>query len=559
MIAIQANRLSWAVLLLRLTATVCAAMMGGLVAVPWTGIGALGLLGTVSALAQVPSVTQRQCLCVWGLTLACLGSFVAATALWTVHGVILSSNYFSILAWLLAFTILPPAKVPGARWLQTAWKTLGMLWALWGGLIWLTGSYAHNRPAEFYAGLAINLFFLLLCRRVFRLPSLVIQAINTLILLLVAVPVLDLTLRCLPHQARKPEPREELYLYSNAQKDPAGFAQWCATYDAQWSNLVTQIFVPDPAGATLPRPKASSQTRFFDSRICINSLGFRGKEVSHDNGDAYRIVALGESTTFGMTLNQSDLPWPELLEQIIRERLQPQRPVEIINAGIPGWTLEANVGRLAKEILPLHPNMIISYHGYNGFSMIQGVVPLSNRLKPPAYRSRPLKLLADCEYRLALMNAVKREQALLAMGASSLAHPLRTRYAEAYRQLIQSAQTNNIRLVLANYSMAVNESTPRRVINFYRDRFPAIVSWINANEVHSMIVQQLAQQHPGVVFVDTHPGLDGDHDKFIDLMHFTQAGRQQLAETIFAGIKEPLARDLAAPAQADDPTAERAR
>jgi hypothetical protein len=74
-----------------------------------------------------------------------------------------------------------------------------------------------------------------------------------------------------------------------------------------------------------------------------------------------------------------------------------------------------------------------------------------------------------------------------------------------------------------------------------------------------MIVRQLAQQHPEVHFVDTHPNLDGDHDKFIDLMHLTQEGRRQLAETMFAGIKELLERDLAAPAQTNDSAAVRAR
>jgi hypothetical protein len=34
--------------------------------------------------------------------------------------------------------------------------------------------------------------------------------------------------------------------------------------------------------------------------------------------------------------------------------------------------------------------------------------------------------------------------------------------------------------------------------------------------------------------------------KYIDLVHFTQEGRQTLAETIFAGIREILELDLAA-------------
>jgi lysophospholipase L1-like esterase len=559
MIPFQANRLTWALLLLRLIATVCAVTMGELVGIPGIGLVAFGLLGVASALAQTPWIVRRRRLCAGGLILAGLGSLLAAYGLWTVRGGILSSNYYSVLAWLVTLTILPPGRVDGGGWLRTAWKGLGLLWAFWGGFVWLAESYAQNLPAEFYAGLVINLFLLLLCKRMLCLRPLAIQAINTLILLLIAVPVIDLILRWQHHPMQRADPREELYLYRKAERDPDGFARWCATFDAEWSKALAEVFVPYPVGVLYLRPKAGSHTRFFDSTISINSLGFRGKEVSLDKGNAYRIVALGESTTFGLTLKETDAPWPELLEQFIRERLRPQRPVEVINAGIPAWNLQDNLGRLATRILPLHPDMIISYHGYNGFWMIHGVVPLSNLAVPPVYRPRPVKLLADCEYRLELMKAVNREQALLATRASSFADPLQTRYAEAYRQLIRFAQTNNIQLVLADYSMAVNAHSPQRVLDFYRRRHPSVVSCIKANQVHSMIVQQLAQQHPEVRFVDTHPNLDGDHDKFIDLMHFTQDGRRQLAETMFAGIRDLLEQNLAAPAQAQDPSAERAR
>jgi lysophospholipase L1-like esterase len=177
----------------------------------------------------------------------------------------------------------------------------------------------------------------------------------------------------------------------------------------------------------------------------------------------------------------------------------------------------------------------------------------------PVYRHRPVKLLADCEYRLRVMNAVRREQALLTTRASSSVSPLQTEYAQAYRELIQIAQSNNVKLVLADYSMAVNENSPRRILDFYRRRYPGVVYWIKDNQIHSTIVRQLAQQHPQVRFVDTHPNLDGDHDKFIDLMHFTQAGRQELAKTMYAGIRDLLEGDLTAPAPENNATAERGR
>jgi lysophospholipase L1-like esterase len=553
------NSIAWVILLLRLAAAACVVVMGEMVGMPGASLGAFGLLGVAAAAAQTPWIAPRRRLCGAGVVLAALCSLVAALGLWAVRGGILSSTYYSVLAWLVAVTILPAAPAVGGRWLQTAWKGLGMLWAFWGGLVWLAGAYLQDLPAQFYVGLAITLVLLLLCRRMFRMPFLAIQATNTMILLMIAVPVVDVCLRWLPNPAQWAEPREELYLYGKGSRDPVGFARWCASFDAKWHKVVADIFAPDPAGTMLLRPKANSQARFFDSLISINSLGFRGKELPREKGNAYRIVALGESTTFGFTLNRDDQPWPDLLEQLIRDRLRPQRPVEVINAGIPSWSLQANLGRLASEILPLHPDMIISYHGYNGFSMIQGVVPLSNSLHPPVYKHRALKLLADCEYRLKVRQAVRREQALLAIRSWSFADALQTRYAEAYRQLIRFCETNHIRLVLADYSMAANEDTPRRIVNFYRARVPAIVLWIKTNQVHTMIVRQLAQQHPEVVFVDTHPNLDGDHDKFIDLMHFTQAGRRQLADTLFAGMRKTLERDLTGPLQPLDPVANQPR
>jgi hypothetical protein len=99
--------------------------------------------------------------------------------------------------------------------------------------------------------------------------------------------------------------------------------------------------------------------------------------------------------------------------------------------------------------------------------------------------------------------------------------------------------------VLANYSMAVTTNSDPAVIEFYQETFPATRDAIMSNLAHSKIVQTLAQEHPEICFVDTHPALDGKHENFIDLMHFTQGGRERMAETFFAGIRKTLEADLA--------------
>ncbi len=105
---------------------------------------------------------------------------------------------------------------------------------------------------------------------------------------------------------------------------------------------------------------------------------------------------------------------------------------------------------------------------------------------------------------------------------------------------------SDLRLALANYCMAVNRHSPPRVVEFYRPIYRAVYRQIEANETHSQLIEQLGRQHPDISVIDTHPQLDGQNEKFIDLLHFTQEGRQQLAETIFARIRPMLSQAMEA-------------
>jgi lysophospholipase L1-like esterase len=295
--------------------------------------------------------------------------------------------------------------------------------------------------------------------------------------------------------------------------------------------------------ARIPRLRPNGKVEFFHSHISINSKGFRGKEFAEPKGNTYRIVALGESTTFGFTMNPEDKPWPLILEQMIRERLTPDRPVEVINAGIPGNNLSENVNRVRREILLLKPEMIISYHGANGFRFLYEGLPPVRGKSPPVYKRRPMKLLADLEHRLALRDFLKREFAIKSPHPTALP-PMETEYARAYRELIQIARTNGIRLVLATYSMAVNVRSPAAAVEFYEEVFPVIRWQVEGNSTHTAIVKQLIQENPEIGYVDTQPNLDGHYEDFIDVMHFAPSGEAQMAETMFGGIRKFLDQDL---------------
>lgn len=526
-------------------AFLCGAMlMGSWIQLPWSGLAGIGVFAGAIAFAQAKfgrrERASRGCVVAGWLGIAVLGG----SAWFAKDAPFLWDTYYAVLAWLVATVAFLAVSRMRDGVARVGWKVFGMTLSFLGALIWTAVGYFQNLPGIFYFGLLIWLALLIGCRSVFRLSAPGILMANTLVLLILFFPLADWLTRPSYHPTTQLELAKKYYSYEAARRDPAAFGRWWKFYVGQWMGLSSQIAVDDLSGKFPIILQSNRQATFFESRIFINSRGFRGREISAEKGSAYRIVALGESTTFGFTMRRDDQPWPEMLEAMIRDRLKPGRPVEVINAGIPRYNLKHNLLRLPSQILPLKPDMIISYHGANGFELLHSALPLSKVESPPAYCIRPLKLLADCEYDLKMI-WYKHHRGAQPIPPLPLSEAMQTPYAQAYRELIQSAETNGIRLVLANYSMAVNSRSERGVIEFYRGGFPVVDWWIKANEIHSQIVQQLAADHKAICLVDTHPNLDGKHDEFVDVMHFTHEGEQQLAETMFEGIKNVLAEDLA--------------
>jgi lysophospholipase L1-like esterase len=475
----------------------------------------------------------------WGCTL-----LIAGGIFWAGKVQVLESSG-AVLGLLNAAAILLASRQLPDNRTRIGWKLLGITWAFAVGFILVGRSYAANLALPFYLGLLLNALLLVLCKLIFRMPTFAIQTANTLLLLLFGLPVADLITGSVHKSETHLDAGVKYYSYDHAQKDPDSYALWTGAFLQQVGSVLRHVTAANPPGDVVPRHMVPhAQASLFQSHILINSHGFRGPEITEPKDNVYRIVALGESTTFGLTLTAEHRPWPELLQQMIRDRIKPERPVEVINAGFPSFDLKQNLYRLPGQILPLKPDMIISYHGYNGFHLIEKTFPMTFVDQPPYYRPRPLWILADCEYRLKLVRFKRQQGAGVRLHPPTFNDPLKSEYAAAYRELIDVAATNDIRLVLADYSMAVNLRSEPKVIEFYRGICPLVHWQIKANEVHSKMVRELARQNPEICFVSTHPHLDGENNKFIDLMHFDPDGERQLAETMFEGIKETLERDL---------------
>lgn len=278
--------------------------------------------------------------------------------------------------------------------------------------------------------------------------------------------------------------------------------------------------------------------------VHINALGFRGPEIERDKGPHYRIVALGESTTYGATIGPEERPWPELLESLIRSELACDAPIQVVNGGVPAWNLWNQLNRLDIDILPLRPDLIITYHGQNGFHLILDALPpvlVKNAPLPPP---RPSKLLERAERALRLRWFSRRYAAARRLADAALdTDPLGSEFAALYRRLVDAVRPSGIRLALCTFNMSVNQKSPDEVIRFYEAVFPDVRARIVANRLHSRMIREI-ERAPGVFVVDTSAELDGAYqDAYRDLVHFNQRGRNRLARNILNGLRDHLRTD----------------
>ena len=108
------------------------------------------------------------------------------------------------------------------------------------------------------------------------------------------------------------------------------------------------------------RPGWSSEE--FGAPVTINSKGLRNPETPYEKPkDTYRVLALGDSWTFGFRLHEPD-SYPRQLERVLRESAAKRgdtRKIEVINAGVVGYSTDQEAAYLASEGWKYSPDLVL--------------------------------------------------------------------------------------------------------------------------------------------------------------------------------------------------------
>jgi lysophospholipase L1-like esterase len=91
--------------------------------------------------------------------------------------------------------------------------------------------------------------------------------------------------------------------------------------------------------------------------IETNSLGFRDRELEPRRPGELRVMAIGDSITWGDYL-QSDETYVEQIQFRLQEKLEP-RAVEVINAGVGDVGIKEEVDILRDAVSDVEPNIVV--------------------------------------------------------------------------------------------------------------------------------------------------------------------------------------------------------
>ncbi len=103
----------------------------------------------------------------------------------------------------------------------------------------------------------------------------------------------------------------------------------------------------------------------------INHDGLNERfEYAYDKPDRrFRILTIGDSTTFGLLVNTKE-NYAELLEDLLNtQTCEDVDGFEVINLGVPGYDIAFTVERFKQKGIKYHPDLVIWFVNFHNYSL----------------------------------------------------------------------------------------------------------------------------------------------------------------------------------------------
>jgi len=269
--------------------------------------------------------------------------------------------------------------------------------------------------------------------------------------------------------------------------------------------------------------------------------------------NAYRILVLGGSTTYGSRLERNEA-YPAVLESLLREHY-PDRPIQVFNAGVPWHTTMHSLLRYVSRFSDWNPHVVIVLHAFNDiFQASEG------RLSSGTYRNDYGHFFG------ALGNRVNPDDRFSDLVGSALTKNWLTRtlysdfrdapeeqfrpkvdltrslptFRHNLQQITRRVTQDGARLVLATQpylyhdDMTTEERDSLFYDYYYRDYavVPSIDEQVAAMDAYNATVRELAGD-PDIMLVDLEQYLPKSSEWMYDDVHYTAPGAATVARILF--------------------------
>lgn len=286
-----------------------------------------------------------------------------------------------------------------------------------------------------------------------------------------------------------------------------------------------------------------------------NRQGFRDTEDFPPKSDrVLRIVCLGASTTYGVSVEDNDETYPAQLEAQLNDALKPAgwERVEVFNLGVGGYTSREILGTLKRALPELDPDVVLIQNAINDviprfypnyqkdYSHFRtNFAPLElNLWRKFAYRSQAWLAFAyglDWIRPLSLQSQTQKPMPPVDEALANLALNAPTGYEANLSEMVATAQAAGCQVWLLTQAyldipaFAGLDEDSRRLEGGYRRGLAE----------HTQIVIALAQK-TGAGLIELHKSTPRDKFLFADPIHMNAAGNEVKGKLVAEALAQKL-------------------
>lgn len=312
----------------------------------------------------------------------------------------------------------------------------------------------------------------------------------------------------------------------------------------------------------------------------INSYGFRGEEMIKEKpAKTFRVFFLG-----GSTVLNNGVAYEQSAQKLLQDQLQleyPNKRIEILNAGMDGYTSEHVVIQYAFYIKDFQPDLLIAWHGINDLYYSCTGGPLAYGSYQPDYshnlsalspilktyyakKNLPISLnmhlvtfdfiqhffrynlYSDINprFNIDVARALQKRGMIVSREVSLTNFPSLPAYERNLHTFIQMVQQDNVPFILGNQAYVYRTDLDANYVlpHWYMQtncaegrNYPNTSSLIHGMTLFNKVTQDVAKKDK-VPFVDFESQLPKTFEYFTDDTHYTALGNAKISDILFSAI-----------------------